>query len=126
MAKKRLRENYFTPKYKKKKARVMQCTYPGCSNTFKAFPHARFCEYHKDPDTREKPVARVEENTMFTFKNDIKEKMSIERACDCCGKPYRVDIYPGRTEYPRFCEDHRSEYRRKFWRETHKDNKGKE
>jgi hypothetical protein len=109
---------YFTPKYVKKKAKIMQCTYEGCENTFKAFPHARFCEFHKDPSTRP-TEKKVEENTMFIFKHSFKEKMIIERYCDCCNKSYRIEVYPEREEYPRFCDEHHSEYKRIFWREQH-------
>lgn len=115
----KVKEPYFTPKYVKKKARLMKCTYNGCENVFKAFPHARFCAYHKDPSTR--PVEKkVEEKTMFIFEHTFKEKTTIERRCDLCNAVYQIDIYPGREDYPRFCNDHHSEYRRKFWREIHK------
>jgi len=111
-------KTYFTPKYVKKKIKLMKCTYEGCENTFMAYPHARFCDFHKDISTRPKEK-KVEENTMFIFKGNFKEKVLIERGCDCCGHPYRIEVYPGREDYPRFCEEHRSEYKRINWRETH-------
>lgn len=112
------KSEYFTPQYKKKKAKIMSCTHPGCQNTFKAFPHARFCVFHKDPSTRQVEKV-VEESTMFIFKHTFSEKTLIERNCDCCGKPYQVEVYPEREEYPRFCEEHHSEYKRYNWRDTH-------
>lgn len=108
---------YFTPNRVKRKARMMRCTYNGCENTFVAFPHARFCEYHKDPSTR--PVERKpEEKTMFEFKHSFNERTIIERACDCCKTQYRIEVTPGRVDYPRFCEEHHSEYKRINWRQA--------
>jgi hypothetical protein len=109
---------FFTPKTTKKKAQLMSCTHPGCKNTFIAFPHARFCAYHKDPSTRQVEKV-VQESTMFTFKHNFNEKTLIERFCDCCGKPYQVEVYPEREDYPRYCPEHHSEYKRQNWRETH-------
>jgi len=112
------KKKYFTAETKKKKERLMRCTYNDCENTFIAFPHARFCEYHKDPTTRPK-TKRVEKNTMFKFPHEYNVKILIERACDCCGKPYRLEIYPGREDYPCFCEEHQNDWKRKHWKMNH-------
>jgi len=112
------KEPYFTAKTTKKKSRLMKCTYNECVNTFVAFPHARFCEYHKDPSTRPKEKV-VEENTMFKFPHKFSGRITIERACNCCGKPYQIEIYPEREDYPCYCKDHQNEWKRKHWRMTH-------
>lgn len=109
---------YFHLKTSKKKTKLMTCTHEGCTNTFEAYPHARFCEFHKDPLTR--PIdKKKEEVTTFKFKHTFPEPMVIEKSCACCGSPYRITVYPSTYEYPKFCPDHRSEFKRNSWRETH-------
>lgn len=111
-------KTYFTAKTPKKKTKLMTCIFKGCKNQFESYPHARYCEEHKDPLTR--PVAKKkEEITTFNMKNVFTEATLIERACDCCGSPYRIMVYPSTYEYPKFCATHRSEYKRITWRLEH-------
>jgi hypothetical protein len=106
---------YRTPVYQKKEKRPINCTHPGCESVFEGYPHTKFCEYHKDIKTRE--VKKVEkESCIFIFEQATFEKQKIEKDCDCCGKSFVIELYPNIKEYPRFCEDHRSEYKRYFYR----------
>lgn len=112
-------KKYFKPTMTQKKVKLMHCTHLNCDNVFEAHSHARFCEFHKNPATR-KVTKKKDEISTFIFKHNFKEVTTIQRNCDCCRAVYELDIYPGGgAEYPRFCELHRSEYKRKYWREQH-------
>jgi hypothetical protein len=109
---------YFTPNYTKKKVKLVTCQHPGCNEIFEAMPHTRFCAYHKDASTRPKAIKEVE-SSLFIFEHNFQNTTLIERNCDCCKAPYRIDILPSTKQYPRFCELHRNEYKRILWREEH-------
>lgn len=104
-------DSYNHTKTPTKLKKEMQCTYNGCTNTFISYPHARFCDYHKDPVTR--PVEKkVEEKTTFRIEHNFTETTLIELTCQCCGAPYRVYVLPGTYEYSKYCHNHRPLYKR--------------
>ena len=45
-------------------------------------------------------------------------RVEIEKICHCplpgCGSPFSVILIPSQILYPKFCPEHRTEYRREF------------
>ncbi|HQF56120.1 MAG TPA: hypothetical protein PK208_13470 [Fibrobacteria bacterium] len=52
-----------------------------------------------------------------TYNHDFIEVVEENWICelDGCGKSYVVKIFPKQFVYPRFCEEHRNEFRRRNW-----------
>ena len=106
------------PKYKKKKRiKLKICQYRG--KEFWGHPIAKYCELHRDVKQREKTKKSPEpgDSNNRTYNHDFIEVVEENWICelDGCGKSYVVKIFPKQFVYPRFCEEHRNEFRRRNW-----------
>ncbi len=117
------------PKYKKKKREKLKiCQEPGCGKEFWGHPIAKYCELHRDIRFRTRR-RRVYENVdvknqVFTHK--FHEVTDIEFTCQLpgCGRRYKISVFPKQYVYPKFCEEHRNEFKREsFERATKRLNK---
>ncbi len=106
----------------KKRKRVKKiCKHPGCMKEFIGHPIAKYCEEHRDAKIRLKyknemnknKEKLVDENNL-TFSHSFREVVVVEFACSYkgCNKKYRVKIFPQQFKYPKYCEEHRNEYKR--------------
>ena len=110
------KEKYYTPTMNKKAFRKIKCKHPGCKATFVAYPNTMYCEKHRKTNRKVERVPIVQD--VFIMEYEFTEKVIVERNCNCCGKPYRIDIVPGGKHWPAYCEDHRNEYKRTFYTES--------
>lgn len=106
------------PKYKKKKRiKLKICQY--CGKEFWGHPIAKYCELHRDVKQREKTKKTPEpgDSNNRTYNHDFLEvgEETWECELDGCGKTYTVKIFPKQFVYPRFCDDHRNEFKRRNW-----------
>lgn len=106
------------PKYKKKKRiKLKICQY--CGKEFWGHPIAKYCELHRDVKQREKTKKSPEpgDSNNRTYNHDFIEVGEETWTCELegCGKSYVVKIFPKQFVYPRFCEEHRNEFRRRNW-----------
>lgn len=106
------------PKYKKKKRiKLKICQY--CGKEFWGHPIAKYCELHRDVKQREKTKKSPEpgDSNNKTHQHDFIEVVEENWICELegCGKEYVVKIFPKQYVYPRFCEEHRNEFRRRNW-----------
>lgn len=104
------------PKYKKKKRiKLKICQY--CGKEFWGHPIAKYCELHRDVKQREKTKKSPEpgDSNNKTYSHDLIEVVEETWLCelDGCGKTYVVKVFPKQYVYPRFCEEHRNEFRRR-------------
>lgn len=104
------------PKYKKKKRiKLKICQY--CGKEFWGHPIAKYCELHRDVKQREKTKKSPEpgDSNNKTHQHDFIEVIEESWVCelDGCSKEYTVKIFPKQFVYPRFCEEHRNEFRRR-------------
>ena len=104
------------PKYKKKKRiKLKICQY--CGKEFWGHPIAKYCELHRDVKQREKTKKSPEpgDSNNKTYSHDLIEVVEESWICelDGCGKTYVVKVFPKQYVYPRFCEEHRNEFRRR-------------
>ena len=74
------------PKYKKKKRiKLKVCQEPGCGREFWGHPIAKYCELHRD----------------------------IKKCClEGCNELFTIRVFPKQYIYPRFCEEHRNDFKR--------------
>lgn len=106
------------PKYKKKKRiKLKICQY--CGKEFWGHPIAKYCELHRDVKQREKTKKTPEpgDSNNRTYNHDFLEvgEETWECELDGCGKTYTVKIFPKQFVYPRFCDEHRNEFKRRNW-----------
>lgn len=105
------------PKYKPvKKKTTKYCKYMNCGKEFLGTPVQKYCDFHTDPHHRKrirpKPEKPAVKNQIFMhhFNNTI--KVEFDCALNGCGKHFCVDVNPKQYVYPKYCENHRNEYRR--------------
>ena len=105
------------PQYKKKKRDKLKiCQEPGCGKEFWGHPICKYCELHRDIRFR-KRKRRVQTNPSDTNKilvHNFSNVTDIELPCELpgCRKKYMTKLFPKQNVYPKYCEDHRSEFRR--------------
>lgn len=103
------------------------CQFPGCEVEFMGRGKTKYCDEHRKPEYRSQlygrsatesvvndihgnPIPPLELN--ITIKHTYIEAIRMDRECDCCGKTYRIVVIPSQYVYPRYCEDHRNEWKR--------------
>lgn len=106
------------PKYKKKKRiKLKICQY--CGKEFWGHPIAKYCELHRDVKQREKTKKSPEpgDSNNKTYQHEFIEVVEENWTCelDGCPSTYPVKIFPKQFVYPRYCEEHRNEFRRRNW-----------
>ena len=107
------------PKYNKRKHRRLRlkvCYEPGCGKEFMGHPIAKYCEFHQDVKNRKRKIRVYEDVDVKnqTYKHNFHEVTNIEFRCQLpgCNKSFLVRVYPKQYTYTKFCEEHRSEYKR--------------
>ncbi len=106
------------PKYKKKKrVKLKVCQEPGCGKEFWGHPISKYCELHRDIKHRQKRkkfFEAVDVKNMI-FKHNYTEVMDVEFNCQLpgCTTKYFVKVFPKQYIYPKYCLEHRNEFRRR-------------
>jgi hypothetical protein len=103
----------YTPVQKKS---TKYCKYMGCEKEFYGVPIQKYCDFHTDPHNRKRIRQKPEDiqikNQLFLHKFQNPTQIEFHCALDGCDKEFYVDIYPKQFVYPKYCEEHRSEFRR--------------
>lgn len=114
---------FFKPKVKTAKKK---CEFKGCKEIFDGLvsgsTHGKYChehrkaKYRKEIDKDKIKTPKIKDKTISAnnqiIKHSYKQPMVITCDCQCCGKKFDVMIIQNTYTYPRFCEEHRNEYKR--------------
>lgn len=110
------------PKYKKiiyRRPKV--CQEPGCNKQFFGHPVAKYCEKHRDIKNRQKTAKKEKVDSgadNMIINHDLKSGYE-ERIFNCslygCPNSFIIRILPKQYVYPKYCEEHRNEYRRMLY-----------
>jgi hypothetical protein len=105
------------PKYKKKKRiKLKVCQEPGCGREFWGHPIAKYCELHRDIKQRQKQKKDIEniEAKNIIFRHDYTEVMDLPFKCclEGCDDIFEIKVFPKQFVYPRFCVEHRNDFKR--------------
>ena len=118
------------PKYNHnalKKRMVKYCQYQNCGKEFIGIPIQKYCEIHLDPHNRKRirPICESPGVKNRIFKHFFSHGTLVEFICNLegCGKKFLVEIIPKQFIYPKYCETHRSEFRRINFERLRKNNK---
>lgn len=109
------------PKYKKKKRiKLKVCQFPGCGKEFWGHPIAKYCELHRDIKNRakfqKKPTESVDVKNMV-IRHNYTEVLEVDFKCtlEGCDAQFPIKLFPKQFVYPRFCEAHRNDFKRKHF-----------
>ena len=102
------------------------CKYPGCGDSFKGHPRRLYCDTHKDPkerpllhkDRRRIPTDPGKDNWVFKHEYHMQATVRHNCALDGCQKEFTIRVIPKQYIYPKYCTEHRSEFKRKIFKET--------
>ena len=110
------------------KKRLMHkfCCYPECKEEFEGVGKAKYCTEHRKPIYRKVIDAdRIKAKRDYIKNNNfnqlIEHKLNkcelavMKCELEGCEKEFTVLLIPNVNVYPKFCEDHRSEHRRKMF-----------
>lgn len=100
------------------------CQFPGCKGQFHGRGYSKYCDEHRKKEYR-KVIDKMNRKPAVKYNNN--QRISHERSeitteifkCALCGEEFTVKIYPNTFVYPKYCEEHRNEYRRLQWQKTH-------
>jgi hypothetical protein len=111
------------PKYKKtRRVKFKKCAEPGCGKDFWGHPIAKYCEKHRDIKMRVKPVKDViaPGDINLIIEHDNKQTVKKELCCslDGCSNVYEVILFPKQFIYPKYCPEHRNQFKRKTFIES--------
>lgn len=119
-------------KTKPKKKIEKYCQFPIneneiCNKIFYGIGPAKYCDEHRQLKYRKfinKKIAKEKqknqppkEKTNQIIKHKFTESQIIQLKCDLCGEPFNIKIFPHTYIYPKFCPKHRSEYKRKLYKQ---------
>jgi hypothetical protein len=101
---------------RRQKLREKQCTYPGCGQTYFGFPNAKYCLEHRSAKyrikTRIKPENVNLKNQTLNHSYTQVTNLVVHCALEGCNRPFEIKIYPRQFIYPKYCPEHRNEFRR--------------
>ncbi|MFP4522022.1 MAG: hypothetical protein ACLFQK_07750 [Fibrobacterota bacterium] len=99
-----------------------ECVYEGCGEKFMGTPAQKYCDFHKDVKNRKylrKKNDDITKNNML-FRHTFNDTTRIEFTCSLpgCRKTYACDVIPRQKVYPKYCEEHRSEFKREIFKRS--------
>jgi len=101
---------------RRQKLREKKCLYPGCGKIFFGIHISKYCPEHRQDRYRIRKRTKPEDVNIKnqTFKHSYTEVVTMVMNCSLegCNHQFEVKIYPRQYIYPKYCPDHRNEYRR--------------
>ena len=113
------------PSYKKKERKKLKICLE-CGKEFWGHPIAKYCEFHRDIKNRKrrKKVYEAVDIRNQVFQHDFHEPKDIEFNCQLpgCIDKFMVKVFPKQYVYPKFCDKHRSQFKREEFERKSKSN----
>jgi hypothetical protein len=106
--------------HKYERLKLKKCKYPECNQLFNGTGFSKYCaehrkkEYRKILDKLNKKVVIIENANQY-YEHELIKPATISFNCALCKAAFDIKIYPNVFVYPKFCESHRNEYKRKLW-----------
>jgi len=112
-----------TKKNHREKLILKKCAFPGCKIKQKMTACARYCTEHRQRKYRKlidavkiaaKKAEEEARNPNQTIKHNYTSPICIMMKCklDGCNKEFEIKILPSIYIYPRYCQDHRNDFKR--------------
>ena len=108
---------------KPKEKMVKRCKYPNCGEIIMGYGQRKYCHEHSKDEYKKElyhDKYRKQESVIFDIENQRIDHKFFEVVtriykCECCGEKFEIKILPRVYVYPKFCEEHRNEWRRELW-----------
>lgn len=118
------RQNKDVPKLKK-------CEFPGCETVEEMHYKAKYCQEHRkrkyrkvidaDKIKERKEATKIDDDSPNQIINhNFIEGTSVFLKCKACGEEFEVRMFPHLNIYPKYCPDHRNEFKRNRYLEERK------
>jgi hypothetical protein len=106
------------PKVKKDRSAIKTCL--ECGIQFLGHAISKYCPAHTKTKNRIKCVKHhiKPEFSNVIIKHKLNQISTKTLICQLCGNKFKSDMIPGQSIYPKFCEEHRNEYKRKNYKKT--------
>lgn len=115
------------------KIKLKQCQFPGCEVHFQGRGLEKYCQEHRKKEYYKQLYhdKYKEKNKESTLEIRKLNQIIKHKNCDCftirsicalegCYKEFKILVEPGNFIYPKFCEEHRNEFKRKMFLERMK------
>jgi len=103
-----------TPRGQKFKEKV--CQYPDCGKKFHGIHISKYCVEHRKDRYRIRKRTKPEDvnlkNQTISHKYTTVVEQTMTCALEQCESQFSIKIYPRLYVYPKFCTEHRNEYKR--------------
>jgi hypothetical protein len=91
-----------------------KCQYENCDIIFEGTGHSKYCLEHRKKEYHQKIIKNKEEINQIINHNEIfcptkLLKCSLEK----CGTIFQIILLPNIKIYPKYCLEHRNEFKRK-------------
>ena len=101
---------------RRQKLREKKCQYPGCGKIFFGIHISKYCPEHRQDRYRIRKRTKPEDVNIKnqTYKHNYTEVVTMVLSCalEACDNQFEVKVYPRQYIYPKYCPDHRNEYKR--------------
>lgn len=101
---------------RRQKLREKKCQYPGCGKVFFGIHISKYCPEHRQDRYRIRKRAKPEDVNIKnqTFRHSYTEvtTMVMDCALEGCDHQFEIKIYPRQYIYPKYCPEHRNEFKR--------------
>ena len=100
---------------------IRTCKHPACGTKFEGSPTSLYCLEHRTRKSRTerfipKEAPKPATNNLVLETQTLKpETYSLACSLPGCGRMYSFTLYPDHTVYPMYCEEHRSEHKRRHF-----------
>ncbi len=94
---------------------MKKCKFEGCDKVEMMHIQTKYCTEHRDKKYRkiiDKDKVKPKYDSNVIIKHDYSTPTEIKMTCECCGNNYNIILYPSVNIYPKFCEEHRNEFKR--------------
>lgn len=97
------------------------CEFPDCGENYEGTIRSKYCPEHRkgkyrkviDKDKNDaKKLEYIEKNQNVTINHNFNVPVDVTLECECCNTKFTITILPDVIVYPKYCEEHRNEYRR--------------
>jgi len=103
-----------TPRGQKFKEKI--CLYPGCGKVFHGIHISKYCVEHRKDRYRIRKRTKPEDVNLKNQTIQHKYTTVVEQTMNCaleqCENQFTIKIFPRLYVYPKFCVEHRNEYKR--------------
>ncbi|MCL2845382.1 MAG: hypothetical protein FWE23_08035 [Chitinivibrionia bacterium] len=103
-----------TPRGQKFKEKI--CMYPGCGKVFYGIHISKYCVEHRKDRYRIRKRTKPEDVNLKNQTIQHKYTTVVEQTMNCaliqCTNQFTTKIFPRQYIYPKFCPEHRNEYKR--------------